>query len=126
MTVRDSQRAIEPGSTESGDRATLEQGLSEVLAQGGGGPAPQAPAAGNVSIPSDPVGGLLSGEVRGDQLPTTDGLSVGPGAGNAEDGTPVLEGGRVDGLRDLAENSSVPGIRQAARNELRRMARRLI
>jgi hypothetical protein len=126
MTVRDTQRAIEPGSTESGDRATLEQGLSEVLAQGGGGAAPQPPAAGGVGIPSDPVAGLLNGDVSGDQLPTTDGLSVGPGAGGAQDGTPVLEGARADGLRDLAENSSVPGIRQAARNELRRMARRLV
>ncbi len=121
----DAAKAIEPGSTAYGDRATLEQGLTEAVSPGAPG-APQAPAAGNVGIPSDPVGGLLSGEVSGDQLPTTDGLSVGPGAGGAQNAAPVLEGNRADGLRDLAENSSVPGIRQAARNELRRMARRLL
>ena len=127
MTVRDAQRAIEPGSTESGDRQVLEAGLSDALGGSGGDPGAQpGEAPGSVSIPEDPVGALTSGAVGGDDLPVTDGLSVGPGAGG--DGGPPASmlTPRAEKLRDLAQNASVPGVRQAARNELRRMIRQEI
>ncbi len=128
MTVRDAQRAIEPGSTESGDRATLEAGLSEVLGQGGGGPAAPAPAGpGNVTIPEDPLGALLSGEVSGNaDLPSTDGLSVGPGTGAPGQVAPSMMNSRAEMLRDMAQNAETPALRQASRNELRRMLREAI
>ena len=123
----DVAKAIEPGSTESGDRAGLEQGLQQMS---GGGPvgAPGAgapPAAGGLNIPEDPIGGLMSGEVRGNaDLPITDGLSVGPGAGSADTGIdPSMQTSRASKVRDLAMNASTPAIRAAARNELRRMLR---
>ena len=125
MTVRDSQRAIESGSTESGDRQVLEDGLSQVLG-GSGAAGGGAPSAGNVSIPEDPVGGLLSGAVQGDELPVTDGLSVGPGAGGESAQPASMLTPRAEKLRDLAQNASVPGVRQAARNELRRMIRKVV
>lgn len=130
MSVRDSQRAIEPGSTESGDRGTLEEGLSSVLGGAAGG-APQgatpegAPAP--VTIPEDPMGALLGGEVAGDPtLPSADGLSVGPGAGPPAGINPVMQTSRAELLRDFAMNAETPALRQSARNELRRMLRQAI
>ena len=123
MTVRDSQRAIEPGSTASGDRATLESGLSEVLSGAEGGqaaPGPGGPA--GVSIPEDPMGALLSGAVGGDELPATEGLSVGPGGGPAQEATQML-GTRAESLRSIAQEASSPMLRAAARSELRRMTK---
>lgn len=124
MTVRDAQRAIEPGSVAQGDRAALEQGLSQVLGQapqGGGGDAPAGP--GPLAIPEDPLGALLSGEVSGEPgVPVTDGLSVGPGQGPAQS-QDIMMGDRASKLRMLATEASSPNIRAAARDELRRMAR---
>ena len=121
----DVAKAIEPGSTESGDRAGLEQGLQ--AAQGGapvGAPGQAPPAAGGLNIPEDPIGGLMSGEVRGNaDLPITDGLSVGPGAGGETGIDPSMQTSRANKVRDLAMNASTPAIRAAARNELRRMLR---
>jgi len=122
----DAAKAIEPGSTQYGDRATLEQGLAGTS---GGGPAgvaspAQAPPAGGVSIPEDPIGGLMSGEVSGNSdLPITDGLSQGAGAGPPPRVDPSMQTSRANKVRDLAQNASSPVIRQAARNELRRMLR---
>ena len=127
MTIRDSQRAIDPGSTESGDRKTLEAGLSEVLGGAGGAPGVGGPAStSSVSIPEDPVGALLDGSLTGDDLPVTDGLSVGPGAGTPGSQPASMLTPRAEKLRDLAQNASIPGVRQAARNELRRMVRQVV
>lgn len=120
MTARDAIRAIEPGSTESGDRQTLESGLSQVLTeqetQQGGQAAP------GVVVPEDPIGALLSGEAAGDDLPTTEGLSVGPGGGPG--GTAgIMQGSRADSLRQIANEASSPMLRAAARAELRRMTK---
>ena len=118
------QRAITPGSVAHGDRAGLEAGLSQALTtqeavagpSQGGGPPPLA-------IPEDPLGALVSGEVGGSDLPSTDGLSVGPGAGAPSSVAPTMVTPRADLLRDLAENAATPAIRTAARNELRRTLR---
>ena len=123
MTVRDSQRAIEPGSTESGNRQVLESGLSQVLsgqeAQQGQS-APGGPP--GVAIPESPLGALLSGEVEGDQFPSTEGLSVGAGGGPAQEAT-IMQGTRANGLRQIANEASSPMLRAAARAELRRMTK---
>lgn len=124
MTVRDSQRAIESGSVAHGDRAGLEAGLSQVLSQQeaaggptqGGGPPP-------LTIPEDPIGAMLTSGVGQSDLPSTDGLSVGPGAGAPSAVAPSMVTPRAEMLRDLAENAATPVIRQAARNELRRTLR---
>lgn len=116
-------RAIEPGSTEYGQRQVLEEGLAQVGGGVGAG-GPPAPAAGPppLTIPEDPIGALLSGEVSGNpNLPITDGLSVGDGAGPMTN-DPML-GNRASRLRMIAEEASSPMVRAAARNELRRMAR---
>lgn len=125
MTARD---AIQPGSTAYGDRQTLEQNLPLATAGGagpGGGPEEEAPAGGGpVAIPEDPIGALLSGELDvASGEPTTSGLSVGPGPGPPSP-PDVMMGGRAEKLRLLATEASNPAIRAAARNELRRMARK--
>lgn len=124
MTVRDTQRAIEPGSLRQGDRATLEEGISQVLPQESGPPA-DAPAgpSGPLGIPEEPLGALLNGEIGGDDLPTTDGLSVGPGAGPDVPLSPQMASPKAQKVRELATQSSSPSLRAAARNELRRMSR---
>jgi len=125
MTVRDAQRAIEPGSLAQGDRAALEGGLSQVLGQSGGaqGPAPGGPAP--LTIPEDPIGALLAGEVAGNaDMPSTDGLSVGPGAGAPQSDVPsAMVTPRAEMIRELAQSAATPAIRNAARNELRRILR---
>ncbi len=127
MTVRDAQRAIEPGSTEQGDRAVLQDGLSQVLGGAGGDPAATPGTGGGpLTIPEDPIGALLSGEVAGDELPSTDGLSVGPGAQPPDSIVPQMQNSRADLLRDLAQNAETPALRTVARNELRRMVREAI
>lgn len=129
MTVRDTQRAITPGSTESGDRAGLEQGISQVLSGAGpsGDSAPGQAAPAPVPTPEDPLGALLSGAISGNpELPSADGLSVGPGAGAPQQIAPVMQTDRASLLRDLAQNAETPALRQASRNELRRMLREAI
>jgi hypothetical protein len=123
MTVRDTQRAIEPGSTESGDRAVLESGLSQVLSgQQAQAQAPGPGAVPGVSTPEDPLGALLSGAVGGDELPSTEGLSVGPGGGPAQEAVHMM-GTRAESLRSIAQEASSPMLRAAARSELRRMTK---
>jgi len=123
-SASESIKAIEPGSTASGDRQELEAGLSSVLGGGGAGGPGASPAAGGLNIPEDPIGALLSGDASGDpDIPLTDGLSVGPGAGGPDKIHPAMKTSRATKVRDLAMNASTPAIRQAARNELRRMMR---
>lgn len=126
MTTRDMQRSIEPGSLAYGDRQGLEANLSAATApmgaeEGGGA----APGGGNLSIPEDPLGALLSGELGGNpDSPITDGLSMGPGS--SPESNDVMMGSRAERVRQLAQEASSPQIRAAARSELRRMAREAI
>lgn len=121
----DAAKAIEPASTESGDRQILEQGLATLAGGGGGGgPAPTGPPeGGGLTVPENPLGALTSGEVPGDEEGfVTDGLSVGAGTGPA--GAPdVMLGDRATRLRQIATEASSPQVRTAARAELRRMTR---
>ncbi len=116
-------KAIEPGSTESGDRQVLEQGLSAVSGGGAAPTATGAPAPGPLANPENPLGALIDGEVAGDPNgQVTDGLSVGAGTGPA--GAPdIMLGDKATRLRSIANEASSPQVRAAARSELRRMTR---
>jgi len=115
--------AIAPGSTEYGDRGALEAAIGSA---GGGGPA--APSAGGggptTALPSatDPLGALLGGGITPGELPLTDGLSAGPGAGPNMGDDPMLSD-YATRLRTLATEAASPMLRSAARNRLRRMSR---
>lgn len=123
MTASPSQliSAIEPGSTDYGDRQTLEAGLAASSPDGAPAPDPAAAAvAPPVDAGGDPLSALLSGAVNpGGSGPLTSGLSVGPGAG------PMGQLGQVDPkeerLRQVATQSQSPVVRALARNELRRL-----
>lgn len=116
--------AIEPGSTEYGNRQELEAGLATLPSgEAGEAPAPN-PAAGVAAPPvdmgSDPLSALLSGAVDpGNAGPVTQGMSVGPGAGppGAQEDPTVVK------LRKLAMQSSSPVLRALARRELLRITR---
>lgn len=79
------QKAIEPGSTPYGERGNLEANISQGMSPGAapGAPGVSPPGVG-APTPTDPIGALLSGEIKGDNLPVTEGLSVGPGSGPPE------------------------------------------
>lgn len=125
MTTRDLQHSIEPDSTEYGDRAQLEEGLSVLGAQQSS--APPAVTAGG-SAPSatppsetlgDPMALLLSDELSPSDRPVTHGLSFGPGAGRA----PQFGEGpnpEIERLRAVAQFARTPQLRAAARRLLRR------
>jgi hypothetical protein len=110
--------AIEPGSIPQGGRQELEANLQEVVGGGGGG----APTVGAAPLPQ--AGGtlesLLGGAIGGDELPVTDGLSVGAGAPGAQN-DPMLSD-QAQKLRLIATKAASPMLRQSARNALRRMA----
>jgi hypothetical protein len=114
--------AIAPGSTEYGQRGNLEAGLASVLGQGGGG-APGGPEGGAPLPPAqNPIESLLGGGIGAANLPITDGLSVGQGAGPVEQADPML-GDRANRLRMIASQAASPQLRALARSELRRMTR---
>ena len=116
-------KGIEAGSTEFGDRQTLEANLVDAVG-GGGAPGVSATQGGpGVTVPEEPLGALIGGEVRGSQDGSiTDGLSVGAGTGVA--GAPdQMLGDRATRLRQLALQGSNPFVRAAARQELRRMTK---
>lgn len=128
-TASQASKAITPGSTEYGDRQTLQQGLSAVLGGGGGAPAggPVPGPGGPPPLPdtSDPLGALLSGAVKpGGGGPLTDGLSVGPGVGPTNN-DPMM-GDSAQRLRALAQEASTPFLRQAALGLLRDMAKKAL
>lgn len=116
--------AIEPGSTEYGDRQTLEAGLATLPGASGGAPPPPGggPAAGGIPTMGDPLTALLSGSVNptgGGQGVLTDGLSVGPGTmPPGQEENPVMSV-----LRTAATEARSPVLRALARNELRRLTR---
>jgi len=121
-TASQLQASIEPGSTEFGDRARLEQGLAAVSGAGQpaqGRPGVGAPPQGGLPDSGDPISALLAGKGASD-LPVTEGMSVGPGGGpmGAE---PDLD--LVQKLEALAVGARTPALRVAARQSLRRLRR---
>ena len=103
-------RSISPGSTEYGDRQVIEDRIGQVVQQA------RSPAAATPGSAS--TGGLnklSSGPVS--DLPVTDGLSVGGGAGATPD--PLAGVPMVDQLRVLAEHARSPRLRMLARDALR-------
>jgi len=118
-TATDLAGAIAPGSTEYGDRQALEGGLSAAVpgSTGGGGGGTPPPAA--LPDASNPLGALLGGDVGGDNLPVTDGLSVGAGAGTADDGM-GSERARWTALWQQAQS---PQLKRLARAKLRHLAK---
>lgn len=117
--------AIAPGSTDYGDRQKLEGSLSAIVGQQGGGAA-SAPGGGSPGpvVPEDALGALMSGQISpGGDLPLTDGLSVGPGAGPAAQQEDPLLGDRANRLRMIASQAASPQLRALARSELKRMTR---
>lgn len=122
MTTRENLRnAIEPGSTEYGERQALEQGLGSVPTSGP--PSPGANGAGvepeGVLPPAgDPLEELLAGEAVSGEDPLTSGLSVGPGPGPESEA--VLTDDLSVRLRTLATSAKSPQLRAMARAALRR------
>lgn len=125
MAVSASQLAgaIEPGSTEYGDRQVLESGLATAVP---GNTGAGNPAVANVPPPvdagGDPLSALLNGAVKAPQTEAlTDGLSVGGGYTPGDSPDPYVE--RV---RQVATQSKSPVVRAIARNELRRLAQEAV
>lgn len=121
VSASDISRTIEPGSLEYGDRQAMSNNLQQALPalQGGAspsGPAPGAPAPGAAQ---DPLARLLGGKFSSD-LPPTDGLSVGPGAGPPSTGAGIASSPLIEKLRLIATEASSPLLRQHARAALRR------
>jgi len=117
----DIARTIEPGSLEYGDRQAITGRLQDSISaiQGGGPPSAPAPGAPAPGPAVDPLARLLGGKYSSD-LPVTDGLSVGPGAGPALPGGGVASSPLVEKLRIIATEANSPLLRQYARAQLRR------
>jgi len=120
-SASDISSTIEPGSLEYGDRQVVANRLQQAIPslQGGAtpsGPAPGAPAPG---APQDPLARLLGGAYSSD-LPPTDGLSVGPGAGPPSTGAGIASSPLIEKLRLIATEASSPLLRTYARASLRR------
>ena len=105
------RKSIEPGSIPHGDRAGLEQNLGELPSTGAAQPARPA-VGGPAPSGADPLGSILSGELNpgGQNVPLTDGLSVGPGQGGPAD----IPDDKQQRLQLLSTSRS-PQIRAAAR-----------
>lgn len=117
-------KAIEPGSTEYGQRQVLESGLAEL--QPSTGPTAGAAAAlggSSIGLPANPLDPLMSGELDSPTTPVTDGLTHGPGGG------PLPEQGisdaTVDRLRIMALEARSPVLREMARRSLRSSVREI-
>jgi len=101
--------SISPGSTEYGDRQVIEDNIQQVV---------QAEPVGHVagSSSAGAQGKLSQGSFS--DLPVTDGLSLGPGAGPPQNAT--IEGGaNIDKFRLIAKNGRNPVIRKMARDAIR-------
>lgn len=121
--------AISPGSIEYGQRGEVESMLGNVMRarqqQSG------APVAGGLPGPSAAGGSpdelldmLVGGRVKPlPNLPLTDGLSVGPGAGRMQE-TASTPSSMEDRLRLIAVNAKTPQLRAMARMALRSETRR--
>jgi hypothetical protein len=112
----DIARSIEPGSTEYGDRQVVSDRIQQIVGQA------QAPARPTPGAASSRAQDRLAGGPVSD-LPVTDGLSVGPGAGPTQ--APVIANTpRVEQLRVVAANARSPRLRALARDLLRAEAKK--
>jgi hypothetical protein len=120
-SASDISRTIEPGSLDYGNRQVVANRLQETIPALQGGSVPSAPAPGAPAPggPQDPIARLLSGGYSSD-LPPTDGLSVGPGAGPASTGVGIASSPLIEKLRLIATEASSPLLRTYARASLRR------
>lgn len=121
----DIMRTVEPGSLPQGDRQKMASQLQQALGSAGGGPpvpAAQPPVSGG-GVPS-PLSRLLGGGGSSD-LPVTDGLSVGPGAGPSLGPVASAENPLIGKLRVIAMEASSPLVRYQARTALRREMKKL-
>jgi hypothetical protein len=115
MTLEQTQAAIEPGSTEYGERDVLEGGIAAALGGAEGGAAP-APEAGMAPAPPAEEPGMtpmdfLSGDGHTSDLPVTSGLDYGPGEG------PLPSWEATDTqrkLQELAQYGRTAAVRRAA------------
>jgi len=107
-TADEISRSIEPGSTEYGDRQVLQDRMAQISAQTGGQAPPPA-------TPAPAMSKLASGGVS--ELPVTDGMSVGPGAGPATAANPA-ESPLIERYRLIATTARNPQLRQLARKQI--------
>lgn len=103
--------SITPGSLEYGDRQVVEDRIQQAMVQ-----SQSAQPAKTGSVSQAAQGRLASGPVS--DLPVTDGLSTGPGAGPAQLRRPELDP-MIEQYRMIALNARSPQLRQLARNALR-------
>lgn len=120
--------AIAPGSIEYGKKEQLVKSLGSMMAgshrpAGAATPAPPAGLQGG-DAPDDLLGMLSSGEMPPSEVPLTDGLSVGPGAGPVAPGISSIPSAMEDRLRLVALHAKTPMMRAMARNALRRQVTR--
>ena len=125
VSASDISRTIEPGSLEYGDRAAVTDRLQQALPtlQQGTGSSAVAPGAPAPGSPVDPMKRLLEGGYKSD-LPVTDGLSMGPGAGPPTTGVAMAESPMIAKLRLVAMQAESPLLRHYARTALRRELKR--
>jgi len=108
-SASDISDSISPGSLEYGDRQVVEDRIAQSVQNA---PTPSVPGAATANA----QGRLAQGPVS--DLPVTDGLSVGPGAGPASKQT-LEESANIDKWRIMAKNGRSPVIRKMARDALR-------
>ncbi len=121
----DITRMVEPGSLEYGDRQALKGKLETALAQGGGGGGvPQPGPTASTGGATNPMSRML-GKPSDSELPVTDGLSVGPGAGPGRSPSALAESPRIGKLRMIALEAKSPLLRYYARLALRTEIRNL-
>jgi hypothetical protein len=120
-SASDISDTIQPGSLEYGERQAVAGRLQEALPtlQGGTSSSAVAPGAPAPGAPQDPMQRLLGGGFSSD-LPVTDGLSLGPGAGPPTSSVAMAESPTIGKLRLIAMQASSPLLRHYARTALRR------
>ncbi len=117
------KKSIAPGSTESGDRQTLEADIQAIMGGGGGEQMPPAtPSISGQDPFGDPESALTGADGFSSDLPVTAGLDVGPGAG-ATQSFGNLPISTMQSLQDMAINAKTPQVRQMALLALRRIVR---
>lgn len=123
MTLEQMSGSIEPDSLEYGARDDLEAGLPAAMPQPTAGAAPET-GAGAIAFegPGEDPFELMLGAEEGNNIPITEGLSVGPGAGPAARGLPPLDS-MDQRLKLVATGARSPVLRAMARNALRRRLR---
>ena len=120
-TPSDISAAIPAGTFAQGDRQNFTANLQTALGDQGSGavqPTGSVPTSSTAVSGSDPLAALISGDLDpgGDEVPLTDGLSVGPGKGLGGD-APLDP--RRQRLMEIISQASSPVLRSSARMELR-------